>query len=71
MTTTVSEIRVWSCATSTDRVLLEQCCANAAENGGSFQIEFLGTRVPHNYLIQRYTINWPDAVIKPFEEQGK
>jgi hypothetical protein len=60
MTTTVSEIRVWTSGTTSDQVLLERWCEEAASNGGSFKIEYLGKRAPDNYAIQRYTINWPE-----------
>jgi hypothetical protein len=45
---------------TTDRELLEYACKEAANAGGSFSIEYLGTRPPDNYPMQRYTINWPD-----------
>ena len=60
MTTTVSEIRVWAATMTTDRELLEYACREAANAGGSFSIEYLGTQPPDNFMIQRYTINWPD-----------
>jgi hypothetical protein len=65
MTKTVSEIRVWTDKTTSERLLLERICGNVADNGGSFSIEYLGTRAPDNYAIQRYTINWPDVHKNP------